>query len=27
MGWRASDKRDRFVEFYDKMTTPEVFQK
>jgi 4-hydroxy 2-oxovalerate aldolase len=27
MGWRASDKRDRFVEFYDKMTTPEVFHK
>lgn len=27
MGWRASDKRDRFTEFYDKMTTPEVFHK
>jgi 4-hydroxy 2-oxovalerate aldolase len=25
MGWRASDKRDRFTEFYDKMTTPEIF--
>lgn len=27
MGWRASDKRDKFVDFYDKMTTPEVFNK
>lgn len=27
MGWRASDKRDKFTEFYDKMTTPEVYQK
>ncbi|WP_123041700.1 aldolase catalytic domain-containing protein [Cohnella candidum] len=27
MGWRASDKRDRFTEFYDKMTTPETFHK
>lgn len=25
MGWRASEKRDQFTEFYDKMTTPEVF--
>jgi 4-hydroxy 2-oxovalerate aldolase len=27
MAWRASDERDRFTEFYDKMTTPEVFHK
>ncbi|MBW5446982.1 nucleoid-structuring protein H-NS [Cohnella sp. CFH 77786] len=27
MGWRASEKRDRFTEFYDKMTTPETFHK
>lgn len=27
MGWRASDKRDNFVDFYDKMMTPEVFNK
>lgn len=27
MGWRASDKRNNFVDFYDKMTTPEVFNK
>jgi 4-hydroxy 2-oxovalerate aldolase len=25
MGWRASEKRNRFTEFYDKMTTPEVY--
>lgn len=25
MGWRASDKRDLFTDFYDKMTTPEVY--
>ncbi len=27
MGWRASDKRNDFVDFYDKMMTPEVFNK
>jgi 4-hydroxy 2-oxovalerate aldolase len=27
MGWRASEKRDRFTDFYDKMTTPEVYGK
>jgi 4-hydroxy 2-oxovalerate aldolase len=27
MAWRASGDRDRFTEFYDKMTTPEVFHK
>jgi 4-hydroxy 2-oxovalerate aldolase len=27
MAWRASDNRERFMEFYDKMTTPEVFRK
>lgn len=27
MAWRASDNRERFMEFYDKMTTPEVFHK
>jgi 4-hydroxy 2-oxovalerate aldolase len=27
MGWRASDKRDQFTEFYDKMTTPETYRK
>lgn len=27
MGWRASDKRNNFVDFYDRMTTPEVFNK
>lgn len=25
MGWRASPERDRFTDFYDKMTTPEIF--
>lgn len=25
MGWRASANRDKFMDFYDKMTTPEVF--
>ncbi|WP_027087767.1 aldolase catalytic domain-containing protein [Cohnella panacarvi] len=27
MGWRASEKRNNFVDFYDKMTTPEVYNK
>jgi 4-hydroxy 2-oxovalerate aldolase len=27
MAWRASQDRDRFTDFYDKMTTPEVFHK
>lgn len=27
MGWRASDKRNNFVDFYDKMMTPEVYNK
>ncbi|MFC5528628.1 aldolase catalytic domain-containing protein [Cohnella yongneupensis] len=27
MGWRASEKRDLFTDFYDKMTTPEVYNK
>jgi len=27
MGWRASEKRNCFVEFYDKLTTPEVYYK
>jgi 4-hydroxy 2-oxovalerate aldolase len=26
MGWRASEKRDLFTDFYDKMTTPEVYK-
>ncbi|WP_276354760.1 aldolase catalytic domain-containing protein [Cohnella caldifontis] len=27
MGWRASDKRDQYTDFYDKMTTPETYPK
>ncbi|TJY40992.1 nucleoid-structuring protein H-NS [Cohnella pontilimi] len=27
MAWRASENRDKFAEFYDKLTTPEVFLK
>lgn len=27
MGWRASAQRDQFTDFYDKMTTPEIFNR